>query len=388
MARKNIQIVSVLLIGIVAGFLGGYLFKQSSKLKQVNRSLVTAQQNSSSNAKKEFSVEEKGKIFKKDLLKELAKKGNQNVGKGEGERVKKEVSKSESSFKRWINEYVITPYFIDDLVEFILNSYQPPSTQDNPTNQPKLNISLRALNARYGLELIGLKVDAPSLEKARKKILEKIMDPDLLKAQYERFIDIFINELIDNAKETTKVFREHGKTLERELNKDQIKTLLILLSNYVQDLSNVLTTISTERSLLTNLENYLKEEARSTHYNFVLNQIINNYNLAKQKLTVKQGDSASREKKVLAELEKKKNKALKDYELSIKRRERLRTEIISFIEKKNPKLSFNSSEILYICEWVHRRIKEGQSLEKIKQIALILELAADKMRQKAEELSL
>jgi len=387
MARKNIQIVSVLLIGIVAGFLGGYLFKQSSKLKQVNRSLVTAQQNSSSNAKKGFSVEEKGKIFKKDLLKELAKKGDQNVGKGEGETVKKEVSKPESSFKRWINEYVITPYFIDDLVEFILNSYQPPSTRDNPTNQPRLNISLRALNARYGLELIGLKVEAPSLEKARKKILQKIMDPDLLKAQYEHFIDIFINELIDSAKETTKVFREHGKTVERELNKEQIKELLILLSKYVQDLSNVLSTISANSNLLSNLEKYLKEEARSMHYNFVLNQIINNYNLAKQKLAVKEGDSASREK-VLAELEKKKNKALKDYEMSIKRRERLRTEIINFIEKKNPGLSFNSSEILYICEWVHRRIKEGQSRDKIKQIALILELAADKMRQKAEELSL
>ena len=387
MARKNIQIVSVLLIGIVAGFLGGYLFKQSSKLKQVNNSLVTAQQKSSNNTKKGFSVEEKGKIFKKDLFKELAKKNDQNVGKELGEREKKEVSKQESSFKRWINEYVITPYFIDDLVEFILNSYQPPNTQDNPTNQPKLNVSLRALNARYGLELIGFKVEATSIEKARKKILKKIMDPDLLKAQYEHFIDIFINELIDRAKETNKVFTEHGKAVKHELNKEQIKELLILLSKYVHDLSDVLSTLSADKNLLSNLEKYLDEEARSMHYNFVLNQILNNYNLEKQKLARKKSNNTDIEK-ILEELEKKKNKALKDYEMSIKRRERLRTEIINFIEKKNPELSFNSSEILYICEWVHRRIKEGHSLDTIKQIALILDLAGDKMRQKAEELSL
>ncbi len=91
MAKKNIQIVSVLLIGIVAGFLGGYLFKQSSKLKEVNRVAITSQ-NSSSNTKQGNSVEEKGKIFKKDLLAEITKKKRGNLLQQRGRSNKKRWS--------------------------------------------------------------------------------------------------------------------------------------------------------------------------------------------------------------------------------------------------------------------------------------------------------
>ncbi|GAB6888360.1 hypothetical protein JCM13304A_18590 [Desulfothermus okinawensis JCM 13304] len=383
MAKKNIQIVSVLLIGIVAGFLGGYLFKQSSKLKEVNRVAITSQ-NSSSNTKQGNSVEEKGKIFKKDLLAEITKKSGEISSNKEEEATKKVEPQGGTSLKRWINKYVITPYFIEDLVEFILNVYEPPLSKDNPSSEPKLNISLKSLNARYGLELIGFKVEASSLEKARKKILQNIMDPDLLKAQYEHFIDEFIGELMESAQETTKVFVKNGKPIERELNKEEIKALLLLLSQYVEDLSKVLTSISADRNLFLKLDKYLKEEVMSMHYNYQLNQIINNYNLERQKLTQEKSDM--RREEILEGLKKKREEALKNYEISIKRREQLRSEIISSIEKKNPNLRFSSSEILYICEWVHRRIKEGQSLEKIKQIGIILDLASEKMRQKASTL--
>jgi len=382
MSRRYIQIVSILFLGIAAGFLGGYLFKQSSKLKEVNK-IVTPPKNATMNSKHQKTIEEKSKIFKKDVLASITKSDNGSSLKNE-ETISKNIEKK-SSIKKWITEYIITPYFIEDLVEFILNNYQLPGSAQNPTNKPKLTISLRALNARYGMELVGFKIEAPSLEKARKKILQKIMDPDLLKTQYDYFIEMFINELIESAQETVKVFREDDKIVERQLTKEQIKTLLILVSDYVDDLSKVLTTISEDSHLLTKLDNYLKEEAKSMHYNFILNQITNNYKMEMEKLNGNTSDKVGRER-ILAELKKKRELALKNYEISIKRRERLRTKIIDIIRKKNPGLSFNSSEILYICEWVHRRIVEGQSLDKIKQIATIFNLAAEQMRQRAIEL--
>ena len=382
MSRKYIQIVSILFLGIAAGFLGGYLFKQSSKLKEVNR-IVTPPKNATMKSKPQKTIEEKSKIFKKDVLASITKSDNGSSLKNE-ETISKNMEKK-SNIKKWITEYIITPYFIEDLVEFILNNYQLAGTEHNPTDKPKLTISLRALNARYGMELVGFKIEAPSLEKARKKILQKIMDPDLLKSQYDHFIEMFINELIESAQETVKVFREDGKLVERQLTKEQIKTLLILVSDYVDNLSKVLTTISEDSHLLTKLDNYLKEEAKSMHYNFILNQITNNYKMEMEKLNGNTSDKVGRER-ILAELKKKRELALKNYEISIKRRERLRTKIIDIIRKRNPGLSFNSSEILYICEWVHRRIAEGQSLEKIKQIATIFNLAAEQMRQRAMEL--
>lgn len=382
MSRKYIQIVSILFLGIAAGFLGGYLFKQSSKLKEVNR-IVTPPKNATMKSKPQKTIEEKSKIFKKDVLASITKSDNGSSLKNE-ETISKNMEKK-SNIKKWITEYIITPYFIEDLVEFILNNYQLAGTEHNPTDKPKLTISLRALNARYGMELIGFKIEAPSVEKARKKILQKIMDPDLLKSQYDHFIEMFINELIECAQETVKVFREDGKIVERQLTKEQIKTLLILVSDYVDDLSKVLTTISEDSHLLTKLDNYLKEEAKSMHYNFILNQITNNYKMEMEKLNGNTSDKVGKER-ILAELKKKRELALKNYEISLKRRERLRTKIIDIIRKKNPELSFNSSEILYICEWVHRRIVEGQSLDKIKQIATILNLAAEQMRQRALEL--
>ena len=170
MTRKNIQIIVILIIGIIAGFLGGYLFRQSAKLKQVSKPAVVKQGRLKQEITSHNKVEEKGKIFKKDVFVKASK--NQVVEKGSEEREETQSAR----LKKWIDEYVITPYFIQDLVSFILDSYQPAMTKENPNKSPVLNISLKAINARYGLELIGFKVQATSIERARKEILHQIMD--------------------------------------------------------------------------------------------------------------------------------------------------------------------------------------------------------------------
>jgi hypothetical protein len=377
MTRKNIQIIVILIIGIIAGFLGGYLFRQSAKLKQVSKPAVVKQGRLKQEITSHNKVEEKGKIFKKDVFVKASK--NQVVEKGSEEREETQSAR----LKKWIDEYVITPYFIQDLVSFILDSYQPAMTKENPNKSPVLNISLKAINARYGLELIGFKVQATSIERARKEILHQIMDTEILKQQYEHYSDIFIEELIDQAGEVTKDFLVDGKLKERELNKGEIRDLLLLLSDYVLDLSKILQTISRNKILLDKLKGFLKAEESSMHNNYVLNQVINKYNLEKQRLK-KIGNGPLDEK--LKRLERERERAIKNYEFSIKRREQLRKEIISYILKKNPDVKFSTSEILYICEWVHRRIQEGKKLSDILEIGNILEQVSLKLEAKAKEL--
>jgi hypothetical protein len=209
------------------------------------------------------------------------------------------------------------------------------------------------------------------------------MDTEILKQQYEHYSDIFIEELIDQAGEVTKDFLVDGKLKERELNKGEIRDLLLLLSDYVLDLSKILQTISRNKIPLDKLKGFLKAEESSMHNNYVLNQVINKYNLEKQRLK-KIGNGPLDEK--LKRLERERERAIKNYEFSIKRREQLRKEIISYILKKNPDVKFSTSEILYICEWVHRRIQEGKKLSDILEIGNILEQVSLKLEAKAKEL--
>ncbi len=374
MSKKNIHIAIVLLIGVIAGFLGGYLFNQSSKLKQVNKKQIVSK-NSTATSEDNTRVEEKGKIFQKNILAKISAPKKQPQSNIEENTPK---SPHLNVMKKWLNEYIITPYFIEDLVNFILESYEPPNTQKNPSSRPLLNISLRTMNARYGLELIGFKVDSSSIEKARKKILSTIMNPELLKSQYEHYCDIFINELINEARNTTKKFIYNGKIVERELSDKEIKDLLIILSDYVQNVSSILKILSTDKNLLVKLDLYLKADKSSMHYNYLLNQIINKYEIEKQK---------NNDLEELKKLEKEKQKTIKDYERALRKREQLREEIIKAILTRDNQIKFSPSQILYLYEWIHRRIKEGKDLEDINNIAVILDLVAQKLNQKTEDLS-
>ncbi len=376
MTRKNIQIIAVLIIGVISGFLGGYLFRQSAKLKQVSKPSPPRQPSVIKQIHKNNKVEEKSKIFKKKIV----------VGSLEKQQVKSKNNSSNgpsiSQFKKWLDEYVVTPYFIQDVVSYILDSYEPAMTQENPTDQPRLNLSLKGINARYGLELIGFRVQAPTLEKARKKVLTQIMDTTLLKKQYEHYSQIFINELIEQAGETQKKFLVNGKIEQRTLNKQEIKDLLMLLSKYISDLSNILQTVSQNQSILEKLQAFLDAEQSSMHENYVLSQIMNKYNLKKSQIHEHNSTGIQE----LKSLEKERQKAIKDYEISIKRREQLRKEIISYILNKNPNIKFSTSEILYVCEWIHRRIQANVSPTDIQEIGNILDQLSEKLQEKAQGL--
>ncbi len=380
--NKKIQFVIIVIAAITAGFLGGYLFKQSAKLKKLEKPEIGVEKHSSENktvASKE--VEEKGPIFEKKIIESPQKTLKQEP---EITSSKKEGSSLEV-IKRWVDEYIITPYFIEDLVNYILNVYYPPNTKQNQTDKPKLNVSLKVLNARYGLELIGFRIEGYSVEKARQKILNTILDPDLLQKQYEKYSDIFINELIDRAKEEEREFIKDGKIEKRTLTKQEIYDLLIALSNYVDDLSDVLMIITSDNDYLNKLNKFLKTEEITMHKNFVLNQVLNEYRKEKLKLMENNEEKGLDESK-MKRLEIQKEKIIKEYQFYLRKRERLRTSIINSIIKQKPSLKLDSGEIIYISEWVYRRINQGHTLDDIKKIAEILGFASKKMREKAEDL--
>ncbi len=378
MSKKNIQVLTILVMGIIAGFVGGYLFQQSTKLKKINQvpAQISSEKTPAKNA--QGAVEEKGKIFKRPLM-----EANTTIvpSPSKASSVTKKTSSETVALEKWVGERIITPYFIQDLASFILESYNPPLSIYNSSPQGRLDISLKALNARYGMELIGFKFKGNTLEKARREVLSHLMDPSTLRRQYSYYGKIFIEELIREAKNTTKTFKKDNKTYERPLSKQEIGELLNLLANYVGQLSSLFQVFGKDPFLEKRIGEFLAAEDRSMHCNYVLNQIVNKYRLACEELKTKgQKDSPA-----LEEIKKEREKAIRQYEDAIRERERLRQQIITIVTENKRDIGFSDSDILYICEWIYRRLQQGKSISDILEISYILKDMENKLRAKARE---
>ncbi len=378
MSRKNIQILTILVMGIIAGFVGGYLFQQSTRLKKINQSSsqLSKVQPAPSSSQNE-TVEEKGKIFKRPLVESNT---TSEISSSPTSSSKK-ASSTPNALEKWVGERIITPYFIQDLVSFILESYNPPSSIYNASPHGRLNISLKALNARYGMELIGFKFKGNTLEKARKEVLSHLMNPSLLKKQYSYYSSIFIQELVREAKATTKTFKKGDKVYKRALSDKEIGELFNLLADYVGELSSIFQVFGEDPFLKKRIGEFLAAEDKSMHCNYVLNQIINKYRVQCAKLTTE----GKKDSPVLEELKREREKAIKQYEEAIRERERLRQQIITIVTRNKKDIRFSDSDILYICEWVYRRLQEGKSVSDILEISYLLKDMEKKLRAKAKE---
>ncbi len=378
MSRKNIQILTILVMGIIAGFVGGYLFQQSTRLKKINQSNSHLNKTQlSPNSRESESVEEKGKIFNRPLF-----EGNITSGTASPLPVSRKTSPSGSTaIEKWVGERIITPYFIQDLVGFILESYTPPHSIYNASPQGRLNISLKALNARYGMELIGFKFKGDTLEKARKEVLSHLMNPSILKRQYSYYSKIFIQELVKEAESTTKTFKQGDKVYKRSLSKKEIGELFNLLADYVGDLSSIFQVFGEDPFLEKRIGEFLAAEDRSMHCNYVLNQIINKYRLQCANLKAE----GKKDSPVLEQIKREREEAIKQYEKAIRERETLRQQIITIVTRNNKDIKFSDSDILYICEWVYRRMQERKSVSDIVEISYLLRDMEKKLRAKARE---
>ena len=387
MGRKKIQFFVLAVLVIIAGCTAWFLFQQSSRFKALDE-----QRDTEKNASRVHKEKSEFKIVHSANRTDQARLGQEIPAKpsGPGQPAANATLKpgldgedQERKEPSWIKDFVVTSTFVQDLADYLVNHYQPASTVDNPGQEGRISLSFKSLNARYGLELIGLRHSGGTLKKAREEVLGKLMNPDLLREAYHRYAQTFLDTLVSKARQTRK------ETLDgemRPLSDDQISEMLRLNSAYVQDVGEVLEALNSDPALPKQVGTYLQAEKMAVHANFVLNQERNRYEILLQS---GEKDSEDREvaRQKLNQAESRKKDAAMEYRAALKQREQARQELLDMIDAQAEGVDLEQHEILYISEWVFRRLESGQQGEALQVAAQLLQELADRFSARARALS-
>jgi len=279
---------------------------------------------------------------------------------------------------------MVTPRFVTDLAEFVVARYHPPKTVDNPDPQGTSTIDFKTLNARYGLELIGLRQTSPNLRKAREDILTFVMDPKVIRFLYDQYADVFVDTVVDKARQAEKRFLDPKEM--RKLEERHIEELLRLNAQYIDNVAEVFKALGKNASLPGMVESYLQAEKDAVHANFVLNQKQNELAVMQKEIAAAE-QTTDRMQMRLQKLEEDKESAAQDYKEAIQHRERTRQRLIQIIQDQAGQIRLETHEILYIAEWVHRRISEGENSPAIVVGSEVLVDLAKKLRSRAAMIS-
>ena len=244
---------------------------------------------------------------------------------------------------------VVTPAFVLDLADFVVSSYHPEWGMDNPREKGTLRISVRAINARYGTELTGLRHSSSALQKARQEVLDHLLKPKILQSAYDLYSDSFVSALIRQARESTRrVEGPEGEVSEKELSEADISEMLRLGSSYLQNISTVFITLGENRELDTLTADYLEADNKAVHFNYKLSQI--EEKLGQSGEAAQEGESG--------EMQEEREKIVRRYSQAIAAREDARQMLVQQLgERAGQEIELDVAEILYIAEWVHRRLQ-------------------------------
>ncbi len=359
MGRKKIQFFVFAVIVLIVGGTAWYLFQQSSRFKALDDR--REQQNASSvqKEKPEFKIVHSGNRTEQTKPSQAAPVQAPGQGQAQANATlspDQEQEVQERKEPSWIKDFVVTSTFVQDLAGYLVKHYQPPATKDNPGQQGRISVSFKSLNARYGLELIGLRHSGGTLKKARQEVLGKLMNPDLLREAYDRYSATFLDTLVAKARKTEK---EPLDGRMQALSKEEIAEMLRLNSAYLGDVAGVLESLVSDPALPRQVERYLQAEKAAVHANFVLNQEQNRYDILLQS-SEKAAEDREVTRQKIDQAESRKDEAARSYRTALQKRELERRELLDMIAVHAGDVSLEQHEILYIAEWVFRRFESGQ----------------------------
>ncbi len=360
-----------LIIGIIIVGIGSYIFflKKSEEIsskpsvivkRKIKKEEIKTKKSLSTTASKEQEAKVSENIEEKEELKPL-----------ESTKIKIVEKKKSISQPTWTEKFFVTYFFIEDLCKFIISSYYPPHSLKNPSDEALLNLDFKVINARYGVELSGFRIHIQDVKKARKKILNYLMRSEVLEAIYTKYGDLFVKELYELSKETEKIFIINDKKEKRTLNSSEIRTLFLLLSDYLSQISKVLSTLANNPNIFYMVKEYIEAQNEAVHFNFLLNQILNKYKMALNK-----------NEEVINKIKIEKERIVQKYKISIQKRENIRRSILQKFKTNNLKIA--DHEILYIVEWFYRRFHTNPNTKVLISLADILEDLSVKLKKKAD----
>ena len=256
--------------------------------------------------------------------------------------------------------------FLDDLITQALDHYLPAHSLANTDHNALFTLNAKTLNMHYGLYLTGLSYPRQNMNTARQAILSYVLTPCTLSFLFKIYGEECLARTIE---ETDTVFKTYpgkeGQEIKKPLSSQQKKEFFSLCAKKMRDTGKIISRIAEVPHFSKKIENYhvLRNELNSAYYAFWgLDQ-----NSTEQEIIDASADTIK--KAILALDQNKKNL------------------ISSIVNTAHPVMT-SDTEILYIAQWIDRRIvNQSVTMETIKTLGTELQKLAQTFEEHAETMS-
>ena len=240
--------------------------------------------------------------------------------------------------------------FFDDLAGQIVAGYHPPRSEFNPESRGRLQFHFSSLNRRYGMDLVGLEHQSPSLIQGREEIFRNLFQPEALETIWVLFVPVF-EQALDEALQTARwSFPAAGSSPdERGLTIQEQQEFYRLLSGSAAALAQAVQSYADheDASALTERWFQAQTKAYAAH---------SRYQQAETELLIAQEETPDDQVRILDErLER--DAAAQGIMQAIAAREQAREDLLTTYAIGTTRPELSESELVYLAEWLFRRVR-------------------------------
>lgn len=231
---------------------------------------------------------------------------------------------------------ILSHHFVRDAGAYMLSAYHPSGTKRNPTSQGRLDLNLKSLNIRYGVDFPGMNVDPADVPGARQTLFRHVLSAPVLQFLAATYVPFFLDSL-DEALGSGKKTLPSGE--EVPLTPEEQREMRSLLAARLRGVGSVVAAMARTKEIHPLVDKYLedKERVNDAHFTF--------WNLQQENATAS----------ALAQ-------ATTRIKSTIQSRELSRQRLLQAIATAAAPQGMDASELLYLAQWVHRRGTDNSDL--------------------------
>ncbi|MGE4555206.1 MAG: hypothetical protein AB7D07_00140 [Desulfovibrionaceae bacterium] len=268
---------------------------------------------------------------------------------------------------------VVTLGFIDNLCAYIVERFFPPGAppaQDEPVS----TLTVKGLNAHYGVDFAGLSHASPEPETARKEVLDYVMAPLTVHALFQLYGDWFVESLVIAGENANKNFAKGGQSETRGLTPEETAEMLRIDGDKLRSWSNVLAAVVAQPELREQAGRYVRSANRVLAANAEFQQLLGRLRQAGGQKSDMEDNPRLR-------------KAAQTLKQAITAREQARRRITDIARDECKQDCPDNDDILAIVQWAHRRlIAQSNALPALKAAAEEAASLAGKMQSRSRDL--
>lgn len=228
---------------------------------------------------------------------------------------------------------IVRHEFVDDTATYFVDLYLPSGTQNNPTGPSRLDLNVKALNMRYGVDFFGLAVDPVETLQSRKLIFAHVLQGPVLDFLHAAYMPLFLNSL-DQSLQSAAFTLPDGRTV--PITPAQRREMMTMLAKKLRAVGQIVAILARTDSMRPLVTKYLEEMDKVTEAH-----------LAFWNLQTEEASPAA-----LSEGSARIKTAIQSREMS---RQRLLQTIATLADPQG----LDASELIYLAQWVYRRGQEN-----------------------------